>query len=220
MNKIAIGGSVAAAIIIVAAVAFLASGNNSASQNATVQSHPSIDLSMGSHIQGSANAPITIVEFGDYQCEKCDQWFKTVRPSVEDNYIKTGKANLVFVDLPIVGPDSIPAAQASYCAEDQGKYWEYHNALYTDQGAENSGWASPTNLKGFASKIGLDMNQFNSCLDSGKYQKRVDHNLQVAKTAGATGTPTFVIFNAKGEQKTIAGPQAYSVFQQTLESMT
>ena len=83
-----------------------------------------INLNSGSPMLGSANAPITIVEFGDYQCEACYHWYHNTRADIIDNYVETGKANLVFMDLPFLGRDSIPAAQATYCADDQGKYWE------------------------------------------------------------------------------------------------
>ena len=80
-----------------------------------------INLKNGSPVLGSENAPVTIIEFGDYQCEACYHWFHNTRADIIDNYIETGKAKLVFVDLPFLGSDSIVAAQATYCAEDQGK---------------------------------------------------------------------------------------------------
>ena len=82
-----------------------------------------INLENGSPPLGSESAPITIVEFGDYQCEACYAWFHNTRDTLIDNYIETGKAKLVFVDLAFLGRDSPKAAQASYCAEDQEKYW-------------------------------------------------------------------------------------------------
>lgn len=174
---------------------------------------------MGSPILGSSDAPITIVEFGDYQCPQCNNWYHNVKPDIEKNYIQTGKANLVFVDLAFYGHDSKKAAQATYCADEQGKYWEYHNMLYSNQRGINDGWASTENLKGFASTLSLDVDLFNSCLDSNKYQKRVDSNIQVAKNNGASGTPTFIIVSASGTQEKIAGAQPFPVFKQVLDSM-
>ena len=92
-----------------------------------------INLTNGSPVLGSPSAPITIVEFGDYQCEACYHWYHNTRADIIDNYIETGKVNLVFIDLPFLGRDSITAAQATYCADDQGKYWEYHETLYNFQ---------------------------------------------------------------------------------------
>jgi len=101
-----------------------------------------INLTSGSPVLGSTSAPITIVEFGDYQCEACYHWYHNTRADIIDNYIETGKVNLVFMDLPFLGRDSIIAAQATYCADDQGKYWEYHESLYNFQEAIDNGWAS------------------------------------------------------------------------------
>ena len=92
-----------------------------------------VNLENGSPPLGWEIAPITIVEFGVYQCEACYAWFHNTRDTLIDNYIETGEAKLIFVDLPFLGRDSPAAAQASYCAEDQGKYWKYHEMLYTFQ---------------------------------------------------------------------------------------
>ncbi len=110
-----------------------------------------VNLENGSPPLGSESAPITIVEFGDYQCEACYAWFHNTRDTLIDNYIETGKAKLVFIDLPFLGRDSPRAAQASYCAEDQEKYWEYHAMLYNFQdGHPDSGWADRDRLNSFA----------------------------------------------------------------------
>jgi len=221
MNKKAIAGGVAVAVIIGIIVTYYTGQSAIEKSNLDLERHSgTVDTSMGSPILGSLNAPVTIVEFGDYQCPKCDQWFREVRPSVEDNYIKTGKASLVFVDLAFFGPDSTKAAEASYCAGDQSKYWQYHSLLYSNQGQINDGWANTDNLKKFASQLGLNMDLFNNCLDGDIYKNRVAHNVQVAKDNGASGTPTFVIVNSKGEQKRIDGAQPYSIFEQTLDAMS
>jgi protein-disulfide isomerase len=176
-----------------------------------------VDVSMGSPIQGSPDAKITIIEFGDYQCPKCYSWFTKEKPTIESQYIAPGKANLVFVDLSFLGSDSDSAAIASYCADEQGKYWDYHNKLYTSQGGIQSGWASTSNLKKFASEIGLDSAKFNSCLDSAKYSDRIQHNLSVASSAGAQGTPTFLIVGPNGQMEKISGPQPASVFSGVID---
>ncbi len=219
MKKGIIFGGLAAAIIVVAVITYLANGNDSSLSTETQRKYGTVDTTTGSPILGSVNAPITIVEFGDYQCPQCDRWYLNVRPDVEKNYVETGKVNLVFVDLAFYGPDSKKAAQATYCAEEQGKYWEFHGMLYENQGSINGGWASPQNLKRFASALNLDTELFNDCLDSNKYQKRVDNNIQVAKRNGASGTPTFIIVSSSGEQEKIEGAQPFPVFKQVLDSM-
>ena len=175
---------------------------------------------MGSPILGDPSAPVTIVEFGDYQCHQCYNWFHNTKPLISRDYIDSGKANLVFVDLAFLGRDSPTAAQATYCAEDQGKYWEYHNMLYNSQEPRiDNGWANNERLKAFAFGLGLDMELFASCLDSSKYAKRVQYNIEQAREEGTTGTPTFVIVGPSGQQEKVVGAQPYSVFKQVIDSM-
>lgn len=220
MKKLAImGGAVAAIIAISVGVIYPTSASFSASESNMHRTYGTVDTTMGSPVLGSSSAPITIIEFGDYQCPQCDKWFKTTRPDIEEQYIKPGKANLYFVDLAFFGPDSKKAAEATYCAGDQGKYWEYHSILYTSQQGINDGWASPNNLKKFASELNLDRELFDVCLDSNKYQKRVDRNVLEAKRNGASGTPTFIIVGPDGSQQMIEGAQPFSVFKQLLDAM-
>ena len=181
---------------------------------------PLLNLENGSPPLGPESAPITIVEFGDYQCEACYAWFHNTRDTLIDNYIETGKAKLVFVDLPFLGRDSPKAAQASYCAEDQGQYWEYHTMLYTFQdGHPDSGWADRDRLNSFAFSLDMNMDEFNDCMDSSKYKIRVKANYNEAVKQGAQATPTFIIISSDGTTKKFAGAQPYSVFAATIESM-
>ncbi len=212
-------GGIAAVVII----AIIASASVSQTGNETLnldmgQTHGTVSTAMGSPILGSDLAPITIIEFGDYQCEQCYKWYHNTKDSIVQNYIETGKANLIFVDFPILGRDSPKAAAATYCAEEQGKYWEYHDLLYNFQEGVDSGWANSERLKAFAFSLELDKELFDSCVDSGKFAKRVQFNTNEAKKQGATGTPTFIIVNSEGQQK-IAGAQPYSIFQKVLDSM-
>ena len=180
---------------------------------------PLLNLENGSPALGSESAPVTIVEFGDYQCEACYHWFHNTRDTLIDNYIETGKAKLIFVDLPFIGRDSIMAAQASYCAEDQGKYWEYHTMLYTFQDGENSGWADRDRLNSFAFSLDMNIDEFNECMDSSKYKQRVNANYNEAVRNGVQQTPTFIIISQDGTTEKFAGAQPYSVFAATIEPM-
>ena len=168
---------------------------------------------------GSNDASITIIEFGDYQCPKCDQWFQNEKPTITENYIDTGKANLYFVDFAFLGDNSNSAAEASYCAEDQGMYWEYHSNLYNNQGGINDGWASVDNLKQFAVDLGLDTDEFNSCLDSGKHSDRVSQNTSVGTSHGVEGTPVFFIVSSDGTTERIDGPQSSAIFADVIDAM-
>ena len=134
-----------------------------------------LNLEYASPILGSAGAQVTIVEFGDYQCEMCHSWFHNTRGTIIDNYVDTGKVNIVFVDLAFLGSDSPIAAQATHCADDQGKYWEYHSILYYKQEGIDNGWASKSMLKEYASELKLDSDQFAGCIDSAKYALSLIH---------------------------------------------
>ena len=210
-------------VIVVAIVAGIAASVSS-SPSETVnldmgRTHGTISTAMGSAILGDPSAPITIVEFGDYQCHQCYNWFHNTKPAITRDYVETGKVNLVFVDLAFLGNDSPKAAQASYCAEDQGMYWDYHDLLYNSQEPKiDGGWANSERLKAFAFSLDLDMELFESCLDSGKYSKRVQYNIQQARDNGVSGTPGFFIVGPD-EQQQISGAQPFSVFKQILDSM-
>ncbi len=172
----------------------------------------------GMPLLGSADAPITIMAFGDFQCLGCKFWFLNIHPNITKNLIETGKANLVFIDTELLGVDSLKASEASYCAQEQGKYWEYHNILYTSQQEINDGWANSESLKMFASDLGLDESLFENCLDSGKYEKKVKFNAYEAKKNGISKTPTFVILDSEGKHHKIKGSVSYPVFEEIIDS--
>ena len=216
---ILVGGIVATAIIGIIASFSLSQFDTETVNLDMGRTHGTISTAMGSAIAGDLSAPVTIVEFGDYQCSNCKKWYHNTMPQIYENYIETGKANLVFVDLAFLGKDSRTAAEASYCAEDQGKYWEYHDLLYLSQQGVDDGWANSERLKAFAFSLELDMDLFSNCLDSGKFSKRVQYNYEEAGKQGANATPTFFIVNSEGKEMKIAGAQPYSVFKNVLDSM-
>ncbi len=220
MNK---KGIIVGAVVAIVALGIIASYTSSSSETMNLdmgRTHGDVSTAMGSPILGDPSAPITIVEFGDYQCHACYNWFHTHKPAIYENYIATGKANLVFVDLAFLGRDSPTAAQASYCAEDQGMYWEYHDLLYNSQESQiDNGWANSERLKAFAFSLGLDMTLFESCLDSDKYSKRVQYNVSEAKKHGARATPTFIIVGPDNQQEQFQGGQPYSTFKQIMDNM-
>ena len=171
-------------------------------------------------VLGSQNAPVTIVEVGDYQCHMCKLWFEETRPLIIENYIETGKANLVFIDMPFLGSDSTPASEATYCADDQGKYWQYHSMLFTYQEEIDDGWASATRLQAFAFNLGLDIEQFDKCMKTDDHRAHVNFNMQMSKKQfGANSTPTFVIIGPTGVAEKITGAHPYSTFERVIDSM-
>ena len=206
--------------IIVGVAASVSSSNVESYDIDMTRTHGSISTAMGSPILGAPDAPVTIVEFGDYQCHQCHNWFLDTKPMIMRDYIETGKVNLVFVDFAFLGRDSPKAAEATYCADDQNKYWEYHDSLYTAQESTiDNGWANSERLKAFAFNLNLDMDLFNECLDSGKYSKRVQYNSQEARDNGVRGTPGFFIIGPDFQQHPIGGAQPFSVFQRVLDTM-
>ena len=171
-------------------------------------------------VLGSDTATVTIVEVGDYQCHMCKLWFEQTRPLIIENYINTGKVNLVFIDMPFLGYDSTPASEATYCADDQGRYWDYHSALFEYQQEIDDGWASATRLQAIAFSLGLDIEQFDKCMTTDDHRAQVNFNMQMSKKEfGANSTPTFVIVNTQGEWKKIIGAHPYSTFEDIIESM-
>ncbi len=211
-------------VVAIAVIAGIAASSFSSFSAETVnldmeRNHGSISTAMGSPILGDPESPVTIVEFGDYQCHFCEKWFHETKPLIERDYIDTGKVNLIFVDMAFLGRDSVKAAQASYCAEDQGMYWEYHNMLYESQESKiDGGWANTERLRAFAFALGLNMGLFNSCLDSGKYSERIQYNMRQAKENGINSTPGFFVVGPDTQQF-IKGAHPYSTFQKVIDSM-
>ena len=218
-KKIAVG---VVAVILIAAVTISFSSYMSEFDN--VQSSPQDEFETISLTQvpilGSQTATVTIVEIGDYQCPACKSWFDNTRQDIIENYVDTGKANLVFIDMPFIGADSVSAAEATYCADDQGMYWDYHVKLYQFQQHENDGWANIDRLTAIAFDLGLDTEKFNECMNSKKYYSQVNLNKQKASADfGANSTPTFVIVNSSGDIDRLIGPHPYATFEKVLDSM-
>jgi protein-disulfide isomerase len=171
-----------------------------------------------SPLLGDPSAPITIIEFGDYQCFFCNKFFHETENQILDNYIKTGKVKMLFKDFTIIGQDSVTAAHASHCAGEQDKFWEYHDTLYNNWTGENNGWASSENQLKFANDLGLDTDAFTECTSSGRYMKMIQASADDAKTIGFTGTPGFIVVGANNKIVTIPGAQPYDVFAKVLDS--
>lgn len=141
------------------------------------------------NIVGTADAAVQIIEYGDFGCHSCRAWHNSgVKEQLLANY--GDQISLEFRHFPVITAQSAKAAEAGQCAAEQGKFWEYHDYIYeqTPEGA-----LSITDLKSYAAAIGLDQGQFDSCLDSGRFEDAVVADMREAQKAGARGTPTFVI---------------------------
>jgi len=169
----------------------------------------------GSPILGDQSAEITILEFGDYQCTFCYKFHKETLPILKDEFINNGKIKMVFKDFPLNGDDSKIAGEAVYCAEDQGKYWDYHDILYQNWAGERTGWIKLDVLYQFAKDTNLDLEQFTDCLTDHKYLKRVLENERYGIEIDVDATPTFLVFNDKKVIR-IVGAQPIDIFRQVI----
>ncbi|NWJ90019.1 DsbA family protein [Marine Group I thaumarchaeote] len=172
-----------------------------------------------SPILGNPNAPITMVEFGDYQCTFCSKFFHETENSIITNYIKTGKVKILFKDYIILGQDSINAANAAHCANDQKLFWEYHSMLYNNWAGENTGWADLAHLHEFANTLGLDMDVFSTCMSDLKWNELVNLSSIDGQKLGVSGTPTFFVIDQNNDVIKIVGAQHYDVFKQIFDSV-
>src|SRR6266404_441152 len=139
---------------------------------------------------GNADAPVTLVEFSDYQCPFCQRFFATTLSALKKHYVDTGKVRYVFRDFPLdqIHPQARKAAEAAHCAGDQGKYWEVHDLLFQNQRA-----LAPSELSEHARNLGLDAAAFDACLGSHKQAARVSKGHTDGMAAGVQGTPGFVV---------------------------
>ena len=171
----------------------------------------------GSPVLGNPNAPITLVEFGDYQCHYCHVFFESIEGKIMKNYIETGKVKMIFKDYNIIGKDSVKASQGAHCANDQGLFWEYHDILYSNWTGENNGWASGANLANYAQDIGLEMNQWTDCMLQQKHSKTILDSNEDAKKLQLTGTPAFFVISSDGQVSKLFGAQPFEVFERVFD---
>lgn len=158
---------------------------------------------------GPENAPVTIVEFSDYQCPFCARWQQEVWPQISETY--QGKVRLVYRDFPLVQahPYAQDAAVAARCAGEQGRYWEYHDLLFLGEME-----FSPLAYEAFASRLELDMDPFNQCRKSSEMLQLVQSDLSLGELVGIDGTPTFFVNGYR-----IKGAQPFEEFQKVIDSI-
>jgi len=178
------------------------------------------DLSQAGPFVGKSEAPYTIIMFSDHQCEKCVRWLIHEKKILHENLIDTGVAKFVILDHPTLGDDSVTAAEATYCAEEQGLYFEYYSVLNENHSGVQNGWADFDSLVKYAREIGLDVDAFDSCLFWDKQGLRVDHNRGVALSHGVVGTPTFFVVSPDGTTKKIVGSQPPMVFEAVIRELS
>jgi protein-disulfide isomerase len=173
-------------------------------------------------VKGDPNAPLTIIEFSDFQCPFCSRFYSQTLPLLEENYIDTGKVKLVFKDLPLdrLHPNARTAHIAAECADEQGKFWEYHDILFEKQSQWKS--LSPSNLDttltNFAADLGMQSTDFQTCMESQEIADEVNDDTDEAARHGTTGTPTFFIGNEKDGYVKMVGAQPFAAFKTMIDS--
>jgi protein-disulfide isomerase len=184
------------------------------------QQQPPVDaalLKLGSRdaILGNTNAPVTIIEYGDYQCPYCGQFFQQGQAQIVQNFVNPGKVKFVFRDFPFLGPESTAAANAAQCANDQGKMWAYHDALYAAKmsdfangGSENDNFFSTAELLKLGQQVGLTIPTFTSCLSANTNNGYITQEKTDATNGGLNSTPTFFVGDIQ-----VLGAQPYSQFE-------
>jgi protein-disulfide isomerase len=164
-------------------------------------------------IKGNANAKVTIVEFADFRCPFCEQYFTQTEPQIVKDYVDTGKVKLAFRQYAFLGPASVIAADAAECANDQGKFWEFHDYLYKNQPAEtDTSMYNTDSLTQAAVSLGMNGDTFRSCLDGKKDDSKAAADLADGQKAGVTGTPTFIVNGTS-----LVGAQPYSAFKTVID---
>jgi protein-disulfide isomerase len=174
----------------------------------------------GNPMLGQKDAPVTLIEFSDYQCPYCARFAQTTLLALKAEYIDTGKVRYVFRDFPLdrLHPHARKAAEAAHCAWEQGRYWEMHDLLFHNQQA-----LQVDQLKGTARQLGLDPARFDACLERGKYAAEVQQDVEEGTAVGVRGTPGFVLGKTRAEDTIeglfISGAQPLTTFRQAIERL-
>lgn len=195
-------------LISQAVAAALDGQNNRAGNNQDGNPTARLDVSVDDDpFWGPVDAPVTIIEFSDFQCPYCGRFQQETYPRLQEMY--GDRIRFVYRDFPILQlhPNAAISAQAANCANEQGNYWEYHNLLLTNQDQ-----STRSDLVRFATQLELDMNAFNECFDSGRYEQEVNDDVREGSAYGVQGTPTFFI-----NGRPLVGAQPFEVFAAVID---
>ena len=201
-------------IIAVAVAAVLLSGERPQPTAQERQSEGKEDRAAGSAAepghpsQGDADAPVVMIEYGDFRCTFCGKFAREVEPQLEQKYVESGTLRMEWRDFPYLGRESVDAALAARAAQEQGRFWEYHDLLYENQ----SGGFSEEKLVELAREAGLDVERFEGDLASDRFERAVAEDFQKGQEMGISGTPTFVI-----NGRVVAGLQPVEVYEEAIE---
>lgn len=194
-------------------------------QSTQPSASPNVNVGYGKlPVKGNVDAKVAIIEFADFRCPFCERFYQDAEQQLIKNYVDSGKAKFAFRHFEFLGPASITAGNGAECANEQGKFWEYHDYLYKNQPPESDiSLFNTDKLTSVASGLGLDAIKFKSCLDATKYNQNLTQDQIDGQAAGVTGTPSVVIGKAGPSGvingKLIIGAQPFSVFQSTIDAL-
>jgi protein-disulfide isomerase len=178
--------------------------------------HQAVDF----NTMGDPNAPVKMAIFSDFQCPFCKVFADDTEQAIIEQYVDTGKVFLVYVPYGpggnYIGPESLAAANAAFCAADQGKFWEYKQFIFANHTGENVGDYTNKRLTAFAEKLGLDMDQFNSCFKSQKFEEKLNEGIAEGRALGAGGTPAFYFNDGAA---TLTGALPFENFASQIEAL-
>jgi protein-disulfide isomerase len=180
-----------------------------------VVSGEGLELNAGDVILGDPNAPVTLIEYSDFQCPFCGRFYSQTEPLIKENYVQTGKVKFVYRHFAFLGPESRAAANAVECAKDQGAFWQFHDEIFEAEirdGREHNGNLDRPLFLSIAQGMGFDMAEYTSCLDTNKYADKVESDYAVAQTLGVAATPTIFV-----NDKMIEGALPYENFRLIIE---
>jgi protein-disulfide isomerase len=229
-KKAIVVGVVLAVVIGGSAIAFLPVSQNNSKPSTQSNTFDDIfkkltrPVVQNASALGSDTANITIVEFGDYKCQYCARFHRVTKSQLIDNFVDTGQVKFMFKDFVVndrpLEKQSTLAARASYCAADQGKYWQYHDEVYDNSKGEDVGWVTKEILNQFAQNVQVpDLMKFSDCVDSQKYNDVVAQNNELARSLGVSATPTFLIIKQGRQPEGIEGAQPYNSFQEVISHL-
>jgi protein-disulfide isomerase len=210
-RRLVFGGAVAVAVVAAVVLILITRGGNGESNLPPVVAGATIDASIpqNGRVLGDPNAPVTVVEWGDYQCPFCAQFAQQMQPQLIADYVATGKVKFEYRDFAFLDRklsigsdgkvkesgvgDSVRAAEAAACAADQGKFWTYHDTIFANHNGENQGAYSTARLEEMARLSGLDMTAFNQCVDNRTHKAEIEQMYLERNDLGIDSTPTFVV---------------------------
>lgn len=190
-----IGGAVVVAVVAVALLILFTRDSNGSAANAEISDPPALptDVPLEGRTMGNPEAPVTLIEYGDFQCPGCGQFAREIESQIVENYVATGQVQFEYRDFAFLGDESMAASQAAFCGQDQGQFWEMHHMLFYNQEGENRGAFDRGRLNRMAERVGLNMDEFATCMDDGVHEEAIEQSTQGGSTAGVTSTPSFLI---------------------------